>query len=235
MNIENSVVFVTGANRGLGKALVGALLNAGAKKVYASARDPSTIEASERVIPVKLDVTRLQDIQAAADAYKDVTVLINNAGIALGGSLLSPASLETARAEWETHVWGPMALSQAFAPTLATSGGGAILNILSVLSWISMPGIATYSAAKAAEWSLTNGLRHELSGQGTQVSGLHVAFIDTDLSSSFDGPKTSADDVASAAIAGLQNGDAEIVVDPISKYVKSGLADGAYLNPPAAG
>lgn len=235
MNIQDSVALVTGANRGLGKVFVEELLKAGAKKVYAAARDPSKIAAHERVVPVKIDVTNLDDIENAAREYKDVNVLINNAGVALGGSLLSPSTLKAARTEWETLVLGPLALSQAFAPALAQNGGGAILNVLSALSWISLPGIGTYSAAKSAAWSLTNGLRHELSAQGTQVSGLHVAFIDTDMSSSFNGPKTSPEDVAKIALTGIARGDAEIIVDPISKSLKEGLTAGVYLNPPPRG
>lgn len=235
MNIQDSVALVTGANRGLGKVFVDVLLKAGAKKVYAAARDPSQIAAHERVVPVKLDVTNHADIERVARDYQDVNLLINNAGVALGGSLLSPATLKTARTEWETLVLGPLALSQAFAPALARNGGGAVLNILSALSWISLPGIGTYSAAKSAAWSLTNGLRHELSAQGTLVSGLHVAFIDTDMSSGFNGPKTSPEDVARIALEGVARGDAEIIVDPISQSLKQGLTAGVYLTPPTGG
>lgn len=235
MNIQDSVALVTGANRGLGKVFVQALLNAGAKKVYAAARDPSKIVASDRVVPVKIDVTHIGDIETAARECKDVNLLVNNAGIALGGSLLSRETLDTARAEWETLVLGPLALSQAFSPVLAKNGGGAILNVLSALSWVSMPGIGSYSSAKAAAWSLTNGLRHELAAQGTLVAGLHVAFIDTEMASAFDGPKTSPADVARIAIEGIARGDAEIIVDPISRSLKDALSVGVYLAPPPGG
>lgn len=233
MEIKGSVALVTGANRGLGKEFVQALLAAGAKKVYAAARDPATVVPMEGVVPLKLDVTRMEAIIAAARECKDVSLLINNAGIIRGAGLLDPASLNSARDEWETTFFGPLALSQAFAPTLAANGGGAIVNVLSALSWISMPGAATYCAAKAAAWSLTNGLRNELQGQGTNVIGLHVAYMDTDMARGLTTvPKTHPREVARHAVSCIQQGQVEILADEICRQLKSGLGAGVYLQNP---
>lgn len=232
MEIKGSVALVTGANRGLGKAFVEMLLAGGAKKIYAAARDPKSIPAMGGVVPLKLDVTNAADISAAARDCNDVTLLVNNAGILRGASLLDASALESARAEWETMCFGPLALSQAFAPALAANGGGAIVNVLSALSWISFPGVATYSSAKAAAWSLTNGLRNELSGQGTQVVALHVGFMDTDMARGVSMSKIAPSAVALQALSALQQGAAEILADGISEQLKLGLSQGVYLHPP---
>jgi len=233
MQIKNSVVLVTGANRGLGQAFVKALLQAGAAKIYAAARDPSSIKLSG-VVPIKLDVTSASDIAAAAAQCKDVTLLINNAGIHAGtGSLLSSDSVFAARKEYEVNFFGTLGMSQAFAPILAANGGGAIVNVLSALSWINMPGVATYAATKAAAWSLTNGLRHELAQQGTQVVALHVAFMDTDMARGVTMPKTDPYVVAQRTLAGLQQGDVEVLADDISAHLKQSLSAGCYLQPPS--
>lgn len=232
MEIKGSVALVTGANRGLGKAFVEMLLAGGAKKIYAAARDPKSIPAMEGVVPLKLDVTNAADISAAARDCKDVTLLVNNAGILRGASLLDASALESARAEWETMCFGPLALSQAFAPALAANGGGAIVNVLSALSWISFPGVATYSSAKAAAWSLTNGLRNELSGQRTQVVALHVGFMDTDMARGVSMPKIAPSAVALQTLAAVQQGEVEVLADGISEQLKQGLSQGVYLHPP---
>ncbi len=234
MDIENSVALVTGANRGLGKAFVHALLAAGAKKVYAAARDPKTVEAQEGVVPVKLDVTNLKEIEAASKDYDDVTLIINNAGIMRSAGLQDPSILDNARAEWEVMYLGPLAMSQAFAPILANNGGGAIINVLSVLSWISMPNVTTYCAAKSAAWSLTNGIRQELRAQGTEVVGLHVGYMDTDMVSGVDAQKANPYDVAKMTLDGLVNGEEEILADGTSVYLKNELSNGVYLQPPTA-
>ena len=218
MQIKNSVAIVTGANRGLGQAFVKALQQAGAAKIYAAARNPGSITLSG-VVPIKLDVTSASDIAAAAAQCKDVTLLINNAGIHAGtGSLLSSNSVVAARKEYEVNFFGTLAMSQAFAPILATNGGGGIVNVLSALSWINMPGVTTYAATKAAAWSLTNGLRNELSQQGTQVVGLHVAFMDTDMARRVNVPKTDPFVVAQRTLAGVQQGDVEVLADDISAH-----------------
>lgn len=234
MNIQNSVALVTGANRGLGKAFVQALLAAGAKKVYAAVREPETISAIDGVVPIKLDVTNADQINAVARECVDVSLLINNAGVLHGAGLMDMSSLDAARNEWETMCFGPLALSQAFAPILAANGGGTILNVLSALSWISMPGAASYSSAKAAAWSLTNGLRNEFSGQGTQVVGLHVGFMDTDMIRDLDVQKADPNTVAKRALEAVQQGEVEVLADPVSVQLKQGLSAGVYLQAPTA-
>jgi NAD(P)-dependent dehydrogenase (short-subunit alcohol dehydrogenase family) len=235
MKIKNAVVLVTGANRGLGQSFVDALLAAGARKVYAAARDPSTITLAG-VVPVKLDVTNADDIASAVEACSDLTLLINNAGISRGSSFLAANSADAARAEFETNFFGPLALSQAFAPVLKANGGGAIVNVLSVLSWLNFASVATYIASKAAAWSLTNGLRGELRAQGTQLVGVHVGYMDTDMTKGLDAPKVSPKDVVAQVLAAVEAGQDEVLADDLSRQVRQGLAAerGVYLGEAAA-
>lgn len=167
MNIEGSVALVTGANRGFGAALTTVLLERGAAKVYAGARDPDTVTRAERVVPVRLDVTSASDVAAVAGQCGDLTILINNAGVGSGSSSRADDVVGAAREVFETNLFGPMALSQALAPSLAANGGGAIVNVQSVLAWMAVPSIDYYSASKAAGWSFTNSLRLQLADQGT--------------------------------------------------------------------
>lgn len=230
MKVQDSVAFVTGANRGLGAALAEALLAGGARKVYAAARDPARVTISG-VEPIRLDVTRADQIAAAARDCGDVNLLVNNAGISLHSGFISVDALAAARAEIETNYIAPLALSRAFAPVLARHGGGAIVNVLSVLSWLNFPRAATYSASKAAAWSLTNGLRGELRAQGTQVLALHVGYIDTDMARAVSAPKARPEDVARQVLEALEAGRDEVLADELSRQVKLGLsADrGIYL------
>lgn len=232
MKIKDSVVFITGANRGLGLALARAALARGARKVYAAARDPAQIELAG-VTPVRLDVTDPAQVEAAARACGDVTLLINNAGIASVGGFLADGDLASSRRHFETNVFGLLRVSQAFAPVLAAQGGGALLNVLSIASWINRPLLGVYGASKSAAWAVTNGLRHELRENGTQVSGLHVGFIDTDLTRDLPVPKLSPDAVALAALDGIEAGQEEILVDDATRQVKASLstASPAYLAP----
>lgn len=223
MKLEGSVVFITGANRGLGRALAEAALAAGAAKVYAAARDPATVDLAG-VIPVRLDVTDPTQIAAAAALCRDVTLLINNAGVLLPGALLAEGTLDDARREFETNFFGPWAVVQAFAPALAANGGGAVLNILSALSWVTLPGLASYSASKAATWALSNGLRQELRAQGTQVTSLHVAYMDTDMARGVQAPKTSPAEVARLALQGVAEGAFEVLADETTRQVKGSLS-----------
>ncbi|HEY5802421.1 MAG TPA: SDR family oxidoreductase [Lysobacter sp.] len=231
MDISNAVVLVTGSNRGLGRALLESLKQAGAAKIYAAARNPASIDI-EGVTAIALDVTSPDSIAAAAKACPDVNVVINNAGIARSGVLLSDTGEQTAREEMDTNFWGPWRMTQAFAPALARNGGGALVNVLSVLSWISLPGTATYCVSKAAAWSLTNGLRNELRGQGTQVIGVHLGLMDTDMTAGFDAPKIAPKDVADQIVRALQDGSEEVLADETSRHVKGSLssAQAAYLS-----
>jgi NAD(P)-dependent dehydrogenase (short-subunit alcohol dehydrogenase family) len=232
MKIENAVALVTGANRGIGKAFVEALLAAGAAKVYAAARDPSSI-GTKGAEAIALDVSRPDSVAAAAKRCTDVTLLVNNAGIALNMGFLADDAIAAARAELETNYFGPLAMARGFAPVLAANGGGAIVNMLSVASWISSPVLATYAASKSAAWSLTNGLRHELRAQGTRLVGVHVGFVDTDMVSGFDVPKTSPSEVVRQVLAAIEAGRDEVLADEITRQVKRGLSEEAaiYLQP----
>ncbi|MFE8595541.1 SDR family oxidoreductase [Archangium violaceum] len=235
MEIKNAVALVTGANRGLGLAFAKVLLERGARKVYAAAREPSTISLPG-VVPVRLDVTRPEQVEALAREARDVTLLINNAGILKRTTLLANEAQAAARAELETNYLGPLATSSAFAPILASHGGGAIVNVLSVLSWLSFPGTSTYSASKAAAWALTNGLRNELRGQKTQVLGLHVGYMDTDMTHGVNAPKSNPIDVVRLTLDALEAGREEILADEVSRNVKQGLSaePGVYLGIPGA-
>lgn len=236
MQIKGSTALVTGANRGLGKAFVQALLDKGASKVYAAARDPATIVQAEGVVPIKLDVTNPADIYAAALNCRDVNLLVNNAGLSVrSAGILDSGSLHTLRQEIDTNVFGPLALTQAFSAILAANGGGAVLNVLSALSWVSMTGVETYSATKSAAWSLTNGLRHVLSQQGTQVVALHVGFMDTDMTRGLPVPKADPNDVALAGVAGIEGDEVEVLADATSVQLKQGLNAGVYLAPISRG
>jgi len=223
MQLKNAVVFVTGANRGLGRAFAEAALAAGAAKVYAAARDPASIDLPG-VVPVRLDVTDPLQVAAAAEQFTDVTLLINNAGVSQGAGVLADNAIATARHHFETNFFGVWALTQAFAPALKANGGGAVLNVLSVLSWVTLPGLTPYSASKAAAWALSNGLRGELKAQGTQVTSLHVGYMDTDMTRGIDGPKSAPADVARLALQGVETGAFEVLADDISRHVKQSLS-----------
>ena len=223
MQIQGTTALVTGANRGIGKAFTDALLERGAAKVYAAARDVATI-TDPRVVPIQLDVTDFERVAAVARELDDVELVVNNAGVGHTGFPLE-ASLENARAQLETNYLSLIANMQAFAPVLARNGGGAFINMLSVVSWIASPRLATYSASKSAAWSFTNAARIELKQQNTQVVAVHVGFVDTDLTAGLDAPKVPAAAVANAALDALQAGEREAVVDDVSRAVKAGLSD----------
>ncbi len=232
MNIKDSVALVTGANRGLGRAWTQLLLEAGARKVYACARDPATVDATAHgIVPVKLDITRQDQVDLVARQCGDVSLLVNNAGIVRGGGLLDADAWRRMQQELETNLGGTLAVSRAFAPILAAGGGGAIVNVLSVLSWLSLPGGETYAASKAATWSMTNGLRAALRGQGTQVLALHVGFMDTDMTAGVSVPKAAPADVVRQALAALEAGREEVLADDMTREAKRGLSldPGVYL------
>jgi NAD(P)-dependent dehydrogenase (short-subunit alcohol dehydrogenase family) len=232
MKIETATALVTGANRGLGRALAAELLARGAT-VYATARRPETLDLPGARY-LALDVTDPASVTAAAEAAPDVNLLINNAGTYTGANLLT-ANLDQIRLEMDTHYYGTLATSRAFAPKIAANGGGTILNILSVLSWVAFPGTGAYSAAKSAAWSLTNALRLNLAEQGVRVAGLHVGYMDTDMAAEVSAPKVAPEVVAKLAVDGIADGAYEIVVDDVSRTVQAGLSGGvAALYPQIA-
>jgi NAD(P)-dependent dehydrogenase (short-subunit alcohol dehydrogenase family) len=223
MKIEDSVALVTGANRGLGRAFALALLDRGAKKVYAGSRDPLKV-TDAGLVPVKLDITDPADVAAAAVDLSDVNLVINNAGVSSGGSLLHAANLDAIRADFDTNFFGTLAVARAFAPILKANGGGALVNMLSVLSFVTIPGVGSYSASKSAAWSLTNWLRLELNAQGTLVTGVHAGYIDTDMAADVDSPKSDPSDIAREVLDAIERGDEEVLADELSRQVKSGLS-----------
>lgn len=233
MQIEGSTALVTGANRGLGRRFAEELVARGAK-VYGAARNPAAVTVPG-VIPVTLDITDPASVAAAADATGDVTLLINNAGSSTGAGLID-GPLADIELEMNTHFFGTLAVVRAFAPQLAAGGGGAVLNVLSVLSWVSLPTSGAYSAAKSAQWALTNALRLQLAEQGTQVTALHVGYMDTDMASHVTSPKSDPAVVARLALDGLAAGQPEVLADDLSRQVQQGLAGGvAALYPQLAG
>ncbi|MCH1992488.1 SDR family oxidoreductase [Achromobacter xylosoxidans] len=223
MELKNATVLITGANRGIGLAFAREALALGARKVYAGARDPASISLPG-LQAIKLDVTSDEDVAAAAALAKDVTLVINNAGIAATGGFLADDSIESARRHLETNLLGPLRVAQAFAPVLAANGGGALLNVLSIASWINRPLLGVYGMSKSAAWALTNGLRHELREQGTQVLGLHMGFVDTDLTRGLDAPKSTPESVVRQAFDALEAGAEEVLADDATRQVKQGLA-----------
>lgn len=230
MKIDNAIALVTGANRGLGLAFTRELLARGARKVYAAARDPSTITLPG-VEALRLDVTNPAEVAAAVARAGDVTLVINNAGVGHFGGFLAADSEEVTRRQFETNFFGMLRMSKAFAPVLAAHGGGALLNVLSIVSWMNGGELAAYAASKSAAWSLTNALRHELAAQQTQVLGLHMAFVDTDLVRGVDAPKSSAEDIVKRALDGLEAGLDEVLADETTRLFKQGLvaATPSYL------
>jgi NAD(P)-dependent dehydrogenase (short-subunit alcohol dehydrogenase family) len=223
MKLANATVLITGANRGLGLAFAREALARGARRVYAAARDPASVTLPG-VVPIRLDVTKPDQIAAAARECGDVTLLINNAGIAATGGFLADDSVASAQRHLDTNLFGPMRLTQAFAPVLAANGGGAILNVLSIASWISGPLLGVYGMSKSAAWAMTNGTRIELSEQHTQVLALHVSFVDTDLTSGFDVPKLEPGAVIRTALDALEAGASEVLADEFTRKVHAGLS-----------
>jgi NAD(P)-dependent dehydrogenase (short-subunit alcohol dehydrogenase family) len=221
MDLNNAVAVVTGANRGLGRHVAEQLLARGAK-VYAAARRPETVDLPGAV-PLRLDITDPESVLAAARTASDATVLVNNAGISTHTQLVS-GDWDNVRLEMETHYFGTLRTTRAFAPVLEANGGGAILNVLSVLSWLHPAGLGAYSAGKAAAWAQTNSVREELAPRGIQVTALHVGYMDTDMAADVDpAQKISPATVAGLALDGVEKGAPEVLADELTRQVKQGL------------
>lgn len=221
-NLNNSTVFLTGSNRGIGRALAEALLGAGVRKLYAAARDTSAIADltaahPDRVIPVTLDVTNAADIAQAVAASKDTTLLINNARVAGFTSSMSENAVEKARFEIDVNYIAPLALTQAFAPILKANGGGGVVSVSSIAALSNFPVLGTYSASKAAVHSLMQAFRAELAAQGTYVGTVYPGPVDTDMAAGLESDKTPAADVAQAILDGIATKQAEIFPDAASQ------------------
>jgi NAD(P)-dependent dehydrogenase (short-subunit alcohol dehydrogenase family) len=222
MQLKNAVVLVTGANRGIGAEFVTQLKARGAAKIYAASRNASAVDV-DGVEPLQLDITDPSQVRAAADAAGDVQVLVNNAGISTGASLIS-GDVADIRREMDTNFFGPLLMTQAFAPILKANGGGAILNVVSALSWFTIPGAGAYAASKAAAWSLTDSARLELADQGTHVVGVYMGLVDTDMAAGVQAPKNSPTTLAAAGLDAIESGLDEVLADDWARFVKSGLA-----------
>jgi NAD(P)-dependent dehydrogenase (short-subunit alcohol dehydrogenase family) len=232
MKIHGSVALVTGANRGLGRVFARELVARGAAKVYGAARHPDAV-TEPGVTPIALDITDPAQVAQAAAQCPDVSVLVNNAGILKYSTFIGAPSLDAARAEMETNYFGTLSMCRAFAPVLAASGGGAIVNMLSVSSFYTNPFDASYGASKAAGWSLTNGIRTELHHQGTLVVAVHAAFIDTDMAAMTSAPKDSPESVVQQALDAVEAGQVEVLADERSRFVKASLPrDHELIYPP---
>jgi NAD(P)-dependent dehydrogenase (short-subunit alcohol dehydrogenase family) len=232
MKISGSVALVTGANRGLGQAFARELVRRGAAKVYGAARHPDAV-TEPGVTPVALDITDADRVAQVARQCMDVSLLVNNAGILKYSTFINAPSLDAARAEMETNYFGTLSMCRAFAPVLGANGGGAIVNMLSLSSFRTSPFDASYGASKAAEWSLTNGVRLELHHQGTVVVGVYASFVDTDMSALTNEPKDSPESVARQAFDAVEAGQPEVLADQQTRTVKADLSrDQELIYPP---
>lgn len=233
MKIKGSVAMVTGANGGIGQALVQELLKRGAAKIYLGARDPESLRelftASSRLIPVALDLTNLAQIEAAANTASDITLLVNNAGAVAFSGALAAKDTSAARQEMEVNYFGMLALTQALRSTPALQSGGAIVNVLSFLALATLPVAGTYSASKSAALALTRTLRAELKHRGVQVVGVLPVQTDTAAFAPLPEPKLHPEEVASSTFDGLEAGEDDVFPGALSR----GAAE-AFKNNPAA-
>jgi NAD(P)-dependent dehydrogenase (short-subunit alcohol dehydrogenase family) len=218
--IQGANVLVTGGSRGLGRSFVDALFARGANKVYATARDPRTVTHPDAEA-LALEVTDPAAAAAAAERAGDVTILINNAAGSVGASLLD-GPLDDVRREFEVNFYGPLLATRAFVPVLEANGGGHILTVPSVLSWLAVAD--SYSASKAALWSQTESLRLALRPRGVNVTGLYVGYLDTDMAAHVERPKLDPRAVAELALDGVEADASEVLADDLTRLVKAGLS-----------
>lgn len=223
MEIKGTTALVTGANRGIGRAFTRGLLDHGAAKVYAAVRDPATVQDPE-VVPLRLDVTDPAQVAEAAKIAGDAGIVINNAGIAGYGTELLEGDFSAAREAMDVNYFGTWSVSRAFAPVLARNGGGALVNMLSLASWVGRPQFPGYAGSKAAQWSLTNSFREGLSDQGTLVVAVHAGFVETELSERFEAAKIAPEDVAEQAMVAIVDGKTEVLADEATRRIKGNLS-----------
>ncbi|WP_029902875.1 SDR family oxidoreductase [Nocardia brasiliensis] len=218
--IAGKVALVTGGRRGLGAALVDELLARGARKVYSTARSAYSDPRPE-VVTAELEVRSVESVAALAELASDVEIVFNNAGILLPAPLAT-GDFDSVTETFDVNVFGPLRVARAFAPILAANGGGALVNMHSVLSWLA--GSGAYGASKAAAWSVTNSLRVELAQQRTQVVGVHAGFIDTDMVAAIAQPKATPVEIAGRILDGVAAGDTEVLADAVTVEVKAALS-----------
>ncbi len=223
MKVENGIALVTGANRGLGRMLVDELRRRGADRIYATARDETLIPPGTGVIPLRLDVTDPQSIARAAAAAPDVNLVINNAGISTHTRLIDSALADVQR-EFNTNLWGSLLVTRAFAPSLREHGG-AVVNVLSLLSWEHRPNYGAYSVSKAAGWAMSNVIRQELAPSGITVTAVHVGYMQTDMADYVTTPKEDPRLVAAATLDAVESGHPELVYGSAAATVRSRLSD----------
>lgn len=228
MKIRDAVAVVTGANRGIGKAYVEALAAAGAARIYAGARDPKSLsslkaELGDLVVPIALDVTKPDQVRAAAELASDANLLVNNAGVAQFVGLIGASGLEAARQEMETNYFGVLAMIRAFAPRLKANGGGAIVTLSSIAGHVNFPALGSYSASKAAVHSLIQGVRGELRGQGTLVVGVYPGPVATDMARGIEMEKVPPSQIAAATLEAIEQGLEDVFPDPVSQELRAGL------------
>jgi NAD(P)-dependent dehydrogenase (short-subunit alcohol dehydrogenase family) len=228
MRIAGAVALVTGANRGLGRRIAEQLVERGAAKVYGAARRPETV-STPGVIPIRIDITDRASVDEAAGLANDVTLLVNNAGMASSATLLG-GSLDDVRAPMESHYFGTLSVTRAFAPHLIANAPGAVLNVVSVLSWLHPSALGAYAAAKTALWAQTDAVREEFAPHGVAVTALHIGFMDTDMTADFDVVKTDPAIIARLALGGVEKGAAEVLTDAMTRDAKAALS-----NPSAGG
>jgi NAD(P)-dependent dehydrogenase (short-subunit alcohol dehydrogenase family) len=228
---RGAVALVTGANRGIGRVFARELIDRGAARVYGGARNPDRIDVPG-VVPIRLDITDPVQAAAAADQCTDLTLLVNNAGIFRARPLLGNPSTQDARDEMETNFFGTLSMIRAFAPILGRNGGGAIINVLSILSFAQYAPWASYGASKAAAWALSNAARDELAPQGTHVMSAHCAFVDTDMTAGIDYPKLPPEALVTTALDALETGETEVLADQFTRETKAMLSDYPRKRPP---
>lgn len=219
VEIAGKVAVVTGGRRGLGAALVEELLARGARKVYSTARSGFADERPE-VVTAELEVRSADSVAALAALAGDAEIVFNNAGVLVPEALLT-GDLAGITETFEVNTLGPLRVARAFAPILAANGGGALVNMHSVLSWLA--GSGAYGASKAAAWSVTNSLRLELARQNTQVVGVHAGFIDTEMVAAIPRPKATPAEIAARILDGLEAGESEVLADDVTVAVKAAL------------
>ena len=222
MQINGAVALVTGANRGLGKRISEQLVERGAN-VYGAARRPENV-ASPGVIPIRMDITDASSVAAAAAATGDVTLLVNNAGMASSASLLT-GPIDEVRATMESHFFGTLSVTRAFAPQMMSNAPGAVLNVVSVLSWMHPQMLGAYAAAKTALWAQSDAVREEFAPHGVAVTALHIGFMDTEMIADLDTVKTDPAVIARMALDGVERGEVEVLTDDMTREAKAALSN----------